>query len=74
MGYAIAYSPCIRCRQPFRYNPLRVPSVRYQGQREPICRDCIAIVNPIRIARGLDPIVALPGAYDPIDERLLDED
>jgi hypothetical protein len=35
-----------------------------------VCLDCVVhAVNPIRIANGLDPIVPLPGAYDPIDER-----
>jgi len=43
--------------------------VRVNGVREPICRDCVERVNPTRIAKGLEPIVPLPDAYDPIDER-----
>jgi hypothetical protein len=71
MGYAIAFSPCIGCRQPFGYNPLRVPSLPINGTREPICRACVARINPSRIANGLPPIVPLPDAYEPVDESEL---
>lgn len=59
---------CIGCKRPFTFSPSRVPSVRVNGEREPICRDCVERVNPRRIANGLDPIVPLPGAYDPDPE------
>jgi hypothetical protein len=38
------------------------------GKAEPICRDCVDRINPIRIAHGLEPIKVLPGAYDPTEE------
>jgi hypothetical protein len=59
--------PCIGCGQLFTFNADRVPSVTIKGHREPICAACVLRVNPRRIANGLDPIVPLPGAYDPED-------
>ena len=71
MGYALAHSACYGCGRIFSYNPLRVPSIRINGEREPICRDCVLRVNPLRALKGLEPIVPFPDAYDPIDEREL---
>ena len=71
MGYALCHSACIGCNRIFSYNPMRVPSVTVNGSREPICRDCVERANPQRIAKGLEPIVPRPDAYDPIDESEL---
>jgi hypothetical protein len=71
MGYVVCFAPCINCRRPFGFNPNLVPSVRINGEREPICQGCVGLANPIRIAHGLDPIVILPGAYDAADENEL---
>jgi len=71
MGYAFCTSPCFGCGQLFSYNPMRVPSCRVNGVREPICLTCVHRVNPRRIANGLEPIVPLPGAYEPCDESEL---
>lgn len=71
MGYAFATSPCAGCHRLFSYNPMRVPSIRIQGEREPICEACVTRVNPMRIKNGLPPIVPLPGAYDACDESEL---
>jgi hypothetical protein len=60
-----ALGECFGCHQLFSFNPHRVPSVVVHGEREPICEACVARVNPRRIANGLDPIVPLPGAYEP---------
>jgi len=68
MGYAIAWGPCYGCKRLFGFNPVRVPSVVVDGEKYPICADCVARVNPLRIANGLAPIAPLPGAYDPCDE------
>lgn len=70
-GYVYALSPCFGCKQSFIYNPHKVPSVRVHGVREPICADCVTISNPMRIANGLDPIVVLDGAYEPMPEEEL---
>jgi hypothetical protein len=64
----------------FTFNPARVPSFRInaQGQpdpagtREPICADCVDRFNRRRAAAGLDPIVPLPGAYEPFGPEDLD--
>ena len=49
MGYVTATSPCAGCGQLFTYNPVRVPSIRIGGERQPICRACIDRANPIRV-------------------------
>lgn len=72
MGYALCTSTCIGCGRLFSYNPVRVPSIPIHGDRKPICRDCVARVNPRRIANGLDPIVPAPDAYDAVDEGELE--
>jgi hypothetical protein len=58
-----------RLPAPILLQPLRVPSISIDGApREPICQACVDRVNPRRIANGLPPIVALPGAYEAADE------
>jgi hypothetical protein len=68
MGYAMCTGACIGCGKVFSFNPVRVPSIRIKGSREPICQACVDRVNPTRIANGLEPIVPLPDAYEPCDE------
>jgi hypothetical protein len=65
MGYMVCMAPCVGCHQVFSFNPERVPSVRIRGSREPICRECVNIANPVRLKNGLEPIHVLPGAYEP---------
>jgi hypothetical protein len=69
MGYALLHAPCFGCGRIFASNPMRVPSIRVNGDRKPVCRDCVEAANPRRIANGLDPIVPLPGAYEPCPEE-----
>jgi hypothetical protein len=71
MGFIQAFSACINCGVPFFYNPVKVPSVRVNGSREPICKGCVERANPIRVAKGLPEIVPLPDAYDACDESEL---
>ena len=61
------FGACYTCRRPFSFAPTKVPSVRINGVKQPICKRCVDEVNPKRIANGLDPIVPLPGAYEPED-------
>jgi len=68
MGYAICTSSCYDCKRLFSYNPLRVPSLRINGIKEPFCQDCISRANVTRKAKGLDPLVPHPDAYLPCDE------
>ncbi len=69
MGYYLVTGTCIGCGSMFSFHPHKVPSSSaITGQREPICQTCVARLNPIRVAKGLEPIVPLPGAYEPCDE------
>lgn len=74
MGFVLAWSECFGCKKVIGYNPIRVPSVRYNGVREPVCAACVERANPERAARGLEPIVPHPEAYEPADEAELDYD
>ncbi len=71
MGYAFVVSACFGCGRLFTYNPIRVPSIRIKGAREPVCQACINIANPQRVANGLNPIVPAADAYEAVDEREL---
>jgi len=74
MGYALATSVCFGCKRTFSYNPMRVPSIRVNNEREPVCASCVVRVNPKRIANGLEPIVPHPDAYEPCPEEELADD
>lgn len=67
MGYMFCTGECVRCRQLFTFNPERVPSVVVNGTREPLCKTCVEWANPQRIAKGLEPIKVLPGAYNSVE-------
>lgn len=71
MGYAMAYSPCFGCNRVFGYNPVSVPSINFDGTKEPICRSCVERVNPMREKNGLPPIAPLPDAYEAVEESCL---
>lgn len=71
MGVVFASSACFGCGQLFSYNPMRVPSIPINGVKEPICLACVERVNPLRVAKGLEPIVPLPDAYGVCDESEL---
>jgi len=70
-GYAMVYSPCFGCGQMFGYNPHLVPSIRVNGVREPVCRNCLETANKRREANGDKPHPIKPGAYEPIREEEL---
>lgn len=71
MGYALAMGSCISCRQVFSFNPLRVPSIRVDGVKEPVCKACIERANPIRKKNGLPEFTVHDDAYEPVDENEL---
>ena len=71
MGYVLAHGSCFGCGRLFSFNPHRVPSIPVMGDRKPICRDCVEKVNPLRIAKGLEPIVPALDAYVAIEESEL---
>ena len=57
------YGFLYRLRAVVFFNPDRVPSIVLNGQREPVCRDCVERANPLRKAKGLEAIRILRGAY-----------
>jgi hypothetical protein len=69
MGYALMFGPCISCRRVFSFNPLRVPSIRVNGEKEPVCRECIIAANPMRKKNGLAEFEIHPDAYEPANEN-----
>ena len=70
-GWCFATAPCFGCGLPFSFNPHKVPSVRHEGIRKPVCRVCVELANPERVKNGLEPIAILPGSYDPMREEEL---
>jgi hypothetical protein len=74
MAYVQALGHCILCEKVFAFNPLRVPSLRVDGERRPVCAECIQLkVNPYRESQGLEPVVPEPDAYEEIQEEELNE-
>jgi len=72
-GWVYCHAYCFGCGKFMSFNPRRVPSIRPKPDMppEPVCQDCIARVNPTRIANGLEPIVPFDDAYDPLPEHEL---
>jgi hypothetical protein len=69
-------APCALCGQDFSFDPDLVPNLRVslregklvldpQGIQAPLCAICVADINEVRAARGLELIVVRPGAYGP---------
>lgn len=69
MAYVSVIGPCFVCKQVFSFHPNKVPSVRVNGRREPVCRACVEAANPKRAANGLEPIEVLEGAYGSAPEE-----
>ena len=69
MGYALAFGTCFGCKKTFGFNPLRVPSINVNGNKEPVCRECIERANPMRKKNGLPEVDIHPEAYEPINEH-----
>ena len=68
MGYAIVLGFCCSCHKHIEFNPHKVPSIRVNGEREPLCRECAERWNT------LHPDIARPimdGAYEGFDENEL---
>lgn len=70
-GFAICLGSCINCGKPFSFNPVKVPSIRVNGVREPVCKPCVETANVERVAAGLEPFAINPDAYDPCREEEL---
>lgn len=71
MGYAFVIGPCLVCKRPFSFNPVRVPSFRVEGKREPICEPCIKFINTKRKEKGMEPFTYADDAYEACREEEL---
>lgn len=61
MGYALMMGNCGCCGRTMSYNPINVPSHRFDGtNKEPICLACITYINDKRSEKGLElwPVAA----------------
>lgn len=64
MGYAFCLGTCINCAKSISFNPRRVPSIKVDGVKEPLCAECCAKWNEIhRVSKGLEPIPPHKDAY-----------
>ena len=64
--FAFVYGSCVGCGRQISFSPNRVPSIRVDGSREPLCRGCFDRWNEIhRTSKGLEPIKLMEGAYAP---------
>ena len=83
MSYVLPVFNCILCGRQDTGNPYRVPTVRVSrrtdgslrldgaGEREPLCRHCVASINESRGTKGLPPFAIADDAYVAQDERAL---
>jgi hypothetical protein len=68
LGYTLAIAPCLWCRRPFGFNPMKVPSIKINETKEPICEGCFDMLNQMRKEKGLPLWERLPDAYDACEE------
>jgi len=71
MGYVFAMGPCLRCGRVFSFNPHRVPSIRVNGEREPVCRPCYEHLARLQQAAGMKVLELPHDAYEPLPEEEL---
>ena len=65
MAFMFAMGYCVACRKLINFNPMCVPSLIVNGNREPLCRDCADEWNRIhRTSNGLSPVAIHPNAYE----------
>ena len=64
-------STCIGCENMFPSNPLYVPSLVVNGEREPVCPNCFELRQQYREEQGLEREELHPRAYEPCQEELL---
>ena len=69
MGYVFVAGSCYCCNKLITFHPNKVPSIRVNGKREPVCRDCIARANVERVKNGLPAFEIPAGAYEPAPEE-----
>ena len=62
-GYVMAFGRCCGCDLPMTFHPNKVPSLRVNGEREPVCRACMDALNADLEQNGLPPHAIDPEAY-----------
>ncbi len=62
--YVTVYGFCCGCGSLISFHPNKVPSIRVNGTKEPVCRNCIEAANAQRVAEGGEPFVIDPDAYE----------
>lgn len=62
MGYIFAHGDCIACGKAFSFAPSKVPSIRVNGDKEPICRACF---ERWKVMHNKPDHPLDPGAYEP---------
>ena len=68
MPYMLYHEPCVNCKFIIAYNKDHCPSIRVEGQRKPLCRECFDKWNEIhRTSKGLEPVKLHPKAYEPAE-------
>jgi len=66
MGYMFVIGACCSCGCRLSFNADKVPSLRLNGVREPLCAGCFGKWNEIhRVSKGLEPLPLNPDAYEP---------
>ena len=72
MGFAFCVGRCVVCCNSITFNPNKVPAIRIDGEKQPVCADCVARMQQkqrkLKVAVWPDP---LPGAYEPCHESEL---
>jgi len=69
VGYVFVIGNCINCKRQFTFSPSKVPSIRVNGIREPVCKTCILQANILRKEKGMDPFSITEGAYEADNEN-----
>lgn len=71
-GYALMLGCCVLCNRQFSFNPVRVPSLKVQGVREPMCEPCFHAAQAKRVEAGVEPWPdPQPDAWKPCREEEL---
>ena len=71
MGYVFMLGMCVGCRKMISFNPNKVPSVRINGEKEPLCEECATQINKNRAKAGMEVCVIHKDAWEAIPEEEL---
>lgn len=67
-GYVIAMGHCCGCGRVMQFNPVLVPSIRVNGEKQPVCAGCVERWKALHPGETFE----IPeGAYEPCPEEML---